>query len=323
MNLSSVKNSLRIFGSNIRSREFWLSLRKREVWFPLVGVVVGSFVMAAGFVLFTNPYKIVPGGVYGLGRAFHYLVPSIQTGTFGLMMDIPLMITGLIVFGGSFGVKTVIAALTVPVFMNGLTDLLGENPYDGICFISRNLNLADDILLASIFGGVLIGAGVGIIVKFGATSGGTDVVSMLVSKFMHMKFASAMFIVESVVVLVGMVILRDWTMPLYALVCIFAQSKVTDFVLSGSTSNNKLLFIITRKNDEMRQYVINDLDRSGTYIKAKGMYTGNDTEMLFLVVSERQISGVRDKIKDVDPKSFVVIVNTQDTFGEGFQEFPK
>ena len=323
MNLSSVKNSFRNFWNNVRSREFWLQARKREVWFPWLGIIVGSFVMSAGFVLFTNPYKIVPGGVYGLGRAFHYLVPAIQTGTFGLMMDIPLMITGLIVFGGTFGTKTVVAALTVPLFMNGLTSLLGEDPYDGICFISQHLNLANDILLASIFGGVLIGAGVGIIVKFGATSGGTDIISMLVSRFMHMKFASAMLIVESCVVIVGMLILRDWTMPLYALVCIFVQAQVTDFVLSGSTSNNKLLFIITRKNDEMRDYVINDLDRSGTYIKAKGMYTGNETEMLFIVVSERQISGVRDKIKEVDPSSFVVIVNTQDTFGEGFQEFPK
>ena len=323
MNLSAAMNNLRSFWSKLQSRDFWLNLRKREVWFPWVGVIIGSFVMSAGFVLFTNPYKIVPGGVYGLGRAFHYLVPSIQTGTFGLMMDIPLLITGLLVFGGNFGVKTVTAAITVPLFINGLTDLLGEDPFDGICFISQYLNLSNDILLASIFGGVLIGAGVGIIVKFDATSGGTDVVSMLVSRFMHMKFASAMFIVESIVVLVGMLILRDWTMPLYALVCIFAQSKVTDFVLSGSTSNNKLLFIITQKNDEMRDYVINDLDRSGTYIKAKGMYTGNDTEMLFIVVSERQISGVRDKIKEVDPKAFVVIVNTQDTFGEGFQEFPK
>ena len=275
------------------------NLRSKKFWFPWLGVMVGAVIMSAGFVLFTNPYKIIPGGVYGLGRVFHYLVPSIQTGTFGLMMDIPLMIIGLIVFGKTFGAKTVFAALVTPLVMNGMTNLVGENPDDGTSFIS-----------------------VGIIVKFGATSGGTDIISMLLSKFMKMKFSTAMFIVESSVVVIGMIILRDWSMPLYALISIFVAAQVTDFVLDGA-SYDKLLFIITDKNEQMKDYVMNDLKRGGTYIKSRGMYTGKDRDMIFVVVNKRQISEVQDKVKNVDPNAFVVIVNAQDTFGEGFKAFPE
>ena len=298
------------------------NLRSKKFWFPWLGVMVGAVIMSAGFVLFTNPYKIIPGGVYGLGRVFHYLVPSIQTGTFGLMMDIPLMIIGLIVFGKTFGAKKVFSALATPSVMYVKSKLVGENPDVCTSFISPFFNFSDNLLVAAIFGGVLIGAGVGIIVKFGATSGGTDIISMLLSKFMKMKFSTAMFIVESSVVVIGMIILRDWSMPLYALISIFVAAQVTDFVLDGA-SYDKLLFIITDKNEQMKDYVMNDLKRGGTYIKSRGMYTGKDRDMIFVVVNKRQISEVQDKVKNVDPNAFVVIVNAQDTFGEGFKAFPE
>ena len=301
---------------------FTQRLRSRKFWFSWIGITLGALIMAAGFVLFTNPYKIIPGGVYGLGRVLHHVVPSIQTGTFGFMFDIPLMITGIIVFGGAFGAKTVYAALLTPVFMNTLTRYLGENPVDGVSVISRYFDFSDNILVAAIFGGVLIGAGVGLIVKFGATSGGTDIVAMLLVKSAKMKFSTAMFLTESVIVLTGMFILQDWKLPLYSLISIFVSAKVIDFVLDGATYD-KLLFIMTDRTEEMKEYIINGIDRSGTLIKSKGMYTGQDKEMIFLVVSRRQITAVQDRIKDIDPESFVVVVNAYETFGEGFKPFPE
>lgn len=297
-------------------------LRSRKFWFSWVGITLGALIMAAGFVMFTNPYKIIPGGVYGLGRVLHYVVPSVQTGTFGFMLDIPLMITGIIVFGGAFGAKTVYAALLTPVFMNTLTRYLGENPADGVSVISRYFDFSDNILVAAIFGGVLIGAGVGLIVKFGATSGGTDIVAMLLVKFAKMKFSTAMFLTESVIVITGMLILQDWKIPLYSLISIFVSAKVLDFVLDGA-SYDKLLFIMTDRTEEMKEYIINGIDRSGTLIRSKGMYTGQDKEMIFLVVSRRQIAAVQERIKEIDPESFVVVVNAYETFGEGFKPFPE
>ena len=134
-------------------------------------LVCGSILMSAGFVLFMNPYQVVPGGVYGLGIVLHALFPSIQVGTFGLMFDIPLLLIGLKVFGRMFGAKTVTAALLIPVLMNTMTYFIGENP---ATMFGGKMDLSNDLFLVCIFGGVLIGAGLGMIIKTEATSGGTD-----------------------------------------------------------------------------------------------------------------------------------------------------
>lgn len=297
-------------------------LKSGRVWMSWVTVAAGAFILAAGFVLFTNPYKIIPGGVYGLGRVLHYLVPSVQTGTFGLMLDIPLMITALMVFGSSFGAKTVFAALITPLFMNGLTNLLGEDPSDKLSFIGSHIDLSDNVLIAALFGGVLIGAGVGLIIRAGATSGGTDIISMLLVKYARMKFSGAMFIVESVIVVFGMAVTGDWKLPLYSLVAIFVSAKVIDYVIDGA-SYDKLLFIISGRNDELKRFILDDMERGATAIRSTGLYTGADREMIFVVVSRREITTVKEKIRQIDPDSFVVVVDAYETYGDGFKKLTK
>lgn len=301
---------------------FVRDLRTKQFWFSIVGITIAVLIMSAGYVLFTNPYKIIPGGVYGLGRVLHELVPSITTARFGFMFEVPLMLISFFVFGSKFGFRTIYAALITPVFIDLMTYIVGEDPYDGVSLISQYFNFSDNVLTAAIFGGVLIGAGVGLVVKFGATSGGTDIISMMISRFLKMKFSVAMFIVESCVVIIGMLVFKDWKLPLYSLVAIFASFKVVDFVLDGA-SYDKLLFIITDKNEEMKNFILNDMGRGGTFIKSKGMYSNNDKEMIFLVINKKQITTVQDKIKEIDDKAFVVVVTAYDTFGDGFKEFPQ
>ncbi len=288
--------------------------------FSWLMVTAGVVVMSAGFVLFTNPYGIIPGGVYGLGRVLHDIFPAIPTGTFGFMFDIPLMIIGLLIFGGNFGAKTIYAALISPLVMNGMTRWLGEGAaYDQFCWIAKNLNFTDDPLVAAIFGGVLIGAGVGIIIRGGATSGGTDIVSMIISKFAKMKFSIAMVMVESAIVIIGMTRFEPF-LALYSLISIYVSSKVVDFVLDGATYE-KLIFVISEKNDEIKQYILHELGRGGTYIKSSGMYTDKERNMLFLVVSRKQIAAVKKRLHEIDDKSFVVVVDAHETYGDGFKKF--
>lgn len=293
------------------------TLRNIIAW---LGVTLGVVVMSAGFVLFTNPYKIIPGGVYGLGRVLHHLFPAIQTGTFGFMFDIPLMITGFLVFGSSFGAKTVYAALLTPVIMNNMTDWIGENPADGISILSTMFNFSDNLLMSAIFGGLLIGAGTGTIIRSGATSGGTDIVSMILSRFLKMKFSSAMFMVETTIVLVGMIVFRDYTLPLYSLIAIFVSAKALDFVLDGA-SYEKLVFIISEHRDEIKHFIINEMGRGGTWIHSSGMYTDKEREMVFLVVSRKEIAQVKSRIHAIDKDAFVVVVDAYETYGDGFKQF--
>ena len=267
-------------------------------------LVCGSILMSAGFVLFMNPYQVVPGGVYGLGIVLHALFPSIQVGTFGLMFDIPLLLIGLKVFGRMFGAKTVTAALLIPVLMFG-----------------GKMDLSNDLFLVCIFGGVLIGAGLGMIIKTEATSGGTDIVAMLLVKYARFSFSRGVLLVDSLVVIFGMVVLGDWRLPLYSLVTIFVTTRVIDFIVDGA-SYDKLLFIISDRNDDIREYILEKMGRGGTFIKSSGMYTGAGREMIFLVVSRSEVSAIKGMIKEIDPQSFVVIVDAHQTYGDGFKAFP-
>lgn len=268
--------------------------------------------------MFITPYNIVPGGVYGLGISLHYLFPSIQVGTFGWLLDVPLLITAFLVFGGKIGMKTITAAFITPLFMNAPVWIWGaDNP---VAYFIQEMNLSNDLLLTSIFGGLFLGVAMGLIFKTHATSGGTDIIGMIISKFMHIPLAKAIMLVDSCVVIVGLIIIGDWKLPLYSLVVIFISAKVMNFVIEGS-EDDKLLFILSKENDSIKNLIINDMDRSGTLVKSKGMYSDNDKEMIFLVISRRELSIVQDYIREIDPNAFMVIVNAHETLGEGFKPF--
>lgn len=282
-------------------------------------VVLGAALLATAFVLFITPYRIVPGGVYGLGVVLNYLFPAIQVGTYGLSMDIPLLIIAFRLFGAKFGTKTIVAAVLTPLIMDTMTLLVGSDP---VTMLGGKIDLSNDVLLSCIFGGTLMGLGIGLILKTHATSGGTDIVAMIVSKYFHVPISRAVLYVDSLVVLFGLVVLGDWKLPLYSLVTIFVSSRVIDYIVDGG-SGDKLLFILSGKHDEIRDYILDGLDRGGTYIKASGMYTGADKEMIFVVVSRREVSLMRDRIREVDPDAFMIVVDAHETLGEGFKTFEK
>ncbi len=282
-------------------------------------VVVGAALLATAFVFFITPYRIVPGGVYGLGVVLNYLFPAIQVGTYGLSMDIPLLLIAFRLFGAKFGTKTIVAAVLTPVIMDTLTLLVGSDP---ATLLGGKIDLSDDVLLSCIFGGTLMGAGVGLILKTHATSGGTDIVAMIVSRYFHVPISRAVLYVDSLVVLFGLVVLGDWRLPLYSLVTIFVSSRVIDYIVDGG-SGDKLLFILSDRHDAIRDYILEGLDRGGTYIKASGMYTGADKEMIFVVVSRREVSLMRDRIRKIDTDAFMIVVDAHETLGEGFKTFEK
>ena len=301
-------------------------------------IFLGCSVMGAGFVLFVNPYKFVPGGVYGMGIVLHNIFPSVQVGTFGYMFDIPLMLISMLVFGGGFGTRTVLAALYTPGFMNVLTRLVYPNPeavesLDPSLLLGGRLDLSNDLLLTCVIGAVVIGIGQGIVVRQQATTGGTDIVGMLLQKFAGIKFSTGILLADGFVVLSGLAVIgfgigtdeaaaNGWMLTLYSLITIYISSRVIAYLLDGA-SYDKLLFIISENHHaELRDFIIEDMDRSGTYIKGKGMYTDQDREMIFVVVSRKEVHLVQNKVREIDPKAFMVVTDAYETFGEGFKQFP-
>ena len=265
--------------------------------------------MALGFVLFINPYNIVPGGVYGIGIVVHHLFPIIPIGTFGLVMNIPLILIGAKILGPRFGIKTIIGMILSSAFMDTLTYFLGEGDI---------LTLSNDILLASLFGGVLIGLGLGLIFRAKATSAGSDIIAMILAKRSKFSVGQLLILVDSTIVILGLIIFEDWKVPLYSWIVIFVTGKVIDVVLTG-INYDKSVFIISDKHEEIRIKILNDLHRGGTLIPAKGMYQNKDKKIIFTVLSRREVYVLEDFVHKIDPNAFITISDASEILGEGFK----
>ena len=295
--------------------------------------------MAAGYVFFINPYNIVPGGVYGASIVMHNIFPSIQVGTFGYMFDIPLLILALVIFGGGFGARTIIAALLTPGLMNIISSLAYPSTealqaLDPTQLLDGKIDLSNDLMLATVMGSVMLGVGVGLVVRNQATTGGTDIVAMMLQKYAHIKFPNGVLLADAVVVIAGLLVIGfglgtaddvetgGWMLSLYSLIAIFLSSRVIARVIDGA-SYDKMIFIVSENHqEELRKFITVDLDRSATYIKARGMYTGAEKEMIFLVVSRKEVKSVERRIKDIDSQAFMVVTDAYDTYGEGFKPLP-
>ena len=311
-------------------------------WRSMFAIVLGCLIMAVGYSYFVSPYNIVPGGVYGMGIVLHNVFPSIQVGTFGYMIDVPLLASAIIVFGRQFGGRTLFAACLTPGLINLLSWIAFPNQealeaLDPKQLFGGVIDLSNDLMLASLLGAVLIGLGVGLVLRNQATTGGTDIIAMYLQKFAKMKFSTGILLADSCVVLSGLLVIGfgvgsgadreaveggSWLLSFYSLITIYGWSRVLAYVIDGA-SYDKLLFIISENHHaELRDFIIEDMDRSGTYIKGKGMYTDQDREMIFVVVSRKEVHLVQNKVREIDPKAFMVVTDAYETFGEGFKQFP-
>ncbi len=269
-------------------------------------IILGAFILAAAFVFFITPYKIVPGGVYGISIVLHYMFNT-PVGLVALCFDIPLTIIGVKILGPRFGFKTVLGFSLTAIFTDTLTYIWGFEPL-----------VEGDALLSSLFGGVLAGLGLGLIFRSKATSGGTDIVAMIIAKYTKMPLGMLLIYVDSAIVLIGLLVFQDWKIPLYSWIVIFVTGKVIDVVLEG-VSYDKSLFIISEKHEEIRDKIINNLNRGGTYIEGKGMFNMAERKIIFTVVSRRELALLEEYIHQIDPKAFLTVIDATEILGEGFK----
>ena len=224
-----------------------------------------------------------------------------------LCFDIPLTIIGMKVLGPRFGFKTVLGFSLTAVFTDTLTFIWGFEPL-----------VKGDALLSSIFGGFLCGLGLGLIFRSKATSGGSDIIAAIIAKYTKLPIGQLMIMVDSVIVLFGLFIFRDWKIPLYSWIVIFITGKVIDGVLEG-INYEKSLFIISDKYEEIRDKIINDLNRGGTIIDGYGMFNMADRKIIFTVVSRRELIILEEYIQQIDPKAFLTVLDASEILGEGFK----
>lgn len=278
-------------------------------------IIVGAFIMAVGYVFFISPNMIVPGGVFGISIVIHYVTKGLfefapeglPVGLTGLILNIPLTIIGVKILGPRFGVKTVVGFVLASVFIDLLTYFWGDKPL-----------VPGDVLLSSVFGGVLVGFGLGLIFRSKATSGGSDIIAMIFAKYTRLPLGQLLIYVDSVIVLLGLLVFRDWKIPLYSWIVIFITGRVVDVVLQG-LSYDKTLFIISDKADLIKEAILVDLNRGGTFIQGKGMFNGDPKSIIFTVVSRKEQGMLVDYIRDIDPDAFVTVLDANEILGKGFR----
>lgn len=276
-------------------------------WFKVYSLIlIGTLIMSAGFVFFISPYKMAPGGVYGVAIILHHMF-GLPIGMVGLALDIPLTLIGLKILGPRFGVKTVIGFVSTSLWISLLEYWWGYEPL-----------VHNAPLLSSIYGGALVGVGLGLVFKAKATSGGTDIIAMIISRYTKLPVGQLLIIVDSIVVLGGLLAFGDWMIPLLSWLVIFLTGKIIDAIVEG-VGYDKSVMIISDQHELIKDKILHDLKRGGTYFKGKGMYQGNDKEIIMTVVNRREVVLLKHYISKVDPKAFVMVTDANEIMGDGFK----
>ena len=263
-------------------------------------VVIGALVTAVSFSWFFLPYDVAPGGVTGIATVLSSLT-GLSVGLLSFLINVPLFLTGWRQVGWRFAVRSFVAMVLLSVFI----DLLPP------------LNPAGDIMLATVFGGVLLGVGLGIVVRAGATTGGTDMAAKMIHRLVgFLSIATILFIIDATVVLIAAMAFGIQA-GLWALIALFISSKAMDVVIKGFNTAMQFL-IITREPDEIVRRIHGDLDRGCTRLKAYGTYSGEEMGTLLCVVARTEAARLKKVIAEADPNAFVTVCDVHEALGEGF-----
>ena len=275
-------------------------------------LLLGSVVFAVSDILFVVPYKLAPGGIYGIATVFNTLFGwKISYSTFS--MEIPLVILGTIILGPRFGVKTIVSIVTILITVFVMETYISPD-YAKVIF---------DPMLNTIVAGVFYGLSIGFIFKSRATSGGSDIIAMILAKYTKLSLGKLVMLVDGTIVLFTLAQPTEtgvigWEFVIYSLIIIFIEGKIIDMVVSGA-SYHKTVMIISEKAEAIAASINNDLKRGATIFNGTGTYTGDEKKMIYAVMSRREVEILKLHIKEIDPKAFVNVTEAHEVIGHGFK----
>ena len=283
----------------MKKHKQWLTRENLIAWGQ---IVLGCLIGALAYPWFLVPNHIAPGGLTGLATVFNYLF-GWPVGTTSLLMNIPLFLIGFKAMGGGFAIRSLAATLLFSLFI----DLLPLG-----C-------LTQDPMLASVFGGALLGVGLGLIQRAGATTGGTDMAARMVHKHLpYLSVGMILFAIDGiVVVLAGIYIHIEHA--LYAFISIYVSSMLINLVIDGPTTE-KACYVITSAYEQVKTEVMAELNRGVTLLSAKGGFSGEERPILLCVVSAQEVARLKMIVRRTDDKAFVFISDAHEVLGEGFRQ---
>ena len=279
----------------------------------LAFIVAGSICYAVAIGMFSDPNDIAPGGLTGIAILLNYLFDWIPVGVATIVMNVPLLIISWFVLSKSMVIRTLCGIVISSV----LTDVV--SPYVNDLFLSSIVvENGKDPILVCIFGGALLGVGVGLILRRGGTTGGSEVISRLLEKkYPHMSVGTLILGVDAVVITLSAIVYGHIENALYAVVFVFVGSQIIDRVVYGGRSG-KMIMIMSKKQPEITQAIMTKVNRGVTLLKSQGGYSGQDRNTMLVAVRKDEVFRLRKTVFDIDPEAFLMMLTTDEVRGLGF-----
>jgi uncharacterized membrane-anchored protein YitT (DUF2179 family) len=275
-------------------------MRKNYFW-ELLGIMLGTALMALSFNMFLIPNKIAAGGISGLGIIFFHLYQFPVSLTV-FVANIPLFILAWIILGRKFVAHSLAGAILLP-FMLEFTAFLPA--------------LTSDLLLASVFGGIGVGLGLGLVFRSQGSTGGTALVAQLINRFWGLSSGQSLVSADLAIILAAGFIFNA-EVALFALLSLFISSKAIDFVQEGFSFSKAALIISDKKRDAISQKILEEMGRGATFLEGRGAYSGEGKGIILCVVSQSEVTYLKNIVKEIDPEAFVIVSNVGEVLGEGF-----
>jgi len=275
-------------------------LRFKNIFFILLGSAIFGF----GLVNFNMQNNLAEGGFTGITLLLYFLF-NIDPSYSNLVLNIPLFFVGWKLLGRTSFYYTILGVISLSVFLW----VFQRFPVD--------MPLKDDMTLAALFAGVFIGVGLGIIFRYGGTTGGVDIIARLVQKYIGWNMGKTMFLFDFLVIITSLIYYLTYTEAMYTLVAVFVAAKVIDFIQDGAYAA-KGATIISTHNEEISAKIMQEMERGVTILKGQGSYSKQETNVLYCVVSKNEIFRLKQVITSVDPYAFVAVSDVHDVLGEGF-----
>ena len=271
-------------------------------------ITLGSLLYALAYNIFYAPNLVAMGGLTGLGQVLNALIPVLPVGTTVFVMNVPLFFLGWKFIGGHLLVSS-LYAMTFSSFAIDVMDMIYQFP-------------PMDTMLAAIFGGALLGAGIGLVFSKGATTGGTDLIARLLKlKFAWLPMGTLVLIPDFIVIVLAAVAFGKVESALYGIVSLFVTTKVMDTVLYGLDSS-KVAYIISDSCKAITDAVM-AMDRGATILHGEGAYSGDEKKVLMVAFKQKEIVPLKEKVNEIDPHAFLIVCDAHDVLGEGFRTYSK
>jgi uncharacterized membrane-anchored protein YitT (DUF2179 family) len=268
-------------------------------------VILGSIIMGIGYSLFLIPHHFVPGGVSGIAMILNYFT-RLPLGVMIMVLNVPVFVVGIKIMGRRYGLRSLLGMVVSSMLIDFFHEVVGLK------------SATDNAILAAIYGGFMLGVGLGLVFRGRASTGGSDILGQILNRWTGMSVGIAIMLIDFFIISASGLAFRKLEAPLYGYIVLFISSRVIDMILEG-WNYTKLVIITSTRTAEIQDFILTTLDRSGTALRSRSLYLSREGETILTVIHRKQLADLKQYVKSIDPDAFVIINDTYAVLGKGFK----